>query len=58
MNESFIAQYTEFINSCQTAVQVDNLEAKIELNYSLVPEALKKVFKEKRDAMMNNAKVD
>lgn len=58
MNESFIAQYTEFINSCQTAEQVDNLESKIELNYSLVPEALKKVFKEKREAMMNNIKID
>lgn len=54
MNDSFIAQYTEFINSCNTAVQVDNLEAKIELNYGLVPEELKKVFIEKRNAMMES----
>lgn len=53
MHESFIVQYTEFIKSCTTVEQVDNLEVKIEKNYGLIPETLKKVFMEKREEMMN-----
>ena len=54
MAESFIAQYTHFIESSKTFEAVEKIEAKLIRAYGNVPEELHTVFKSKYQELNNN----